>query len=1358
MKVLCTAVFLLIFIIGFSAFRAEAAEETESAAEAHIPAVINAQTEPAEAQTEAQETEAEPAADETEPTEDETDPALEEVKSLLAGIDSLEEMQYYRVTVTREVFRNASGGYASGNYAKYPEQHQEAQSRYQNYLDDMFAKRAAAKAAYEALTEEQKTQIAADETAAANLAKLTPYDELPTAWFTQDRIIIAQTSQTAEQLQLPISITPVTDPDDPYIYEFVRCYEISFAYSNAENCEYPSSYALVDTTKISEGTWMPNEFYNYGTSNYLVAYCCDAEVNAHRGMHYKRVNLEDADYYTEENAKHIRTIILNSYPFVSIEEMKQFLVDNGFDPEMTRKLTRSDLIAAVQWAVWHYSNYVGDAAYTGTAAVIEARDRRDYLLLPSLHDYRNEDWTWYLVAPGDYYSCSAYRYTFYEDIQERVDALTQFLLSLPGTEPDDKQIAISSIEIARTALIPGEDGTFEIDLNVFLNHGTTSAEDSVMLDAYSLSEDGTVTRSIPKPVEVNGKTVYKLTVQAKDGDTVNVIVNGTQELERGVYFYETAGGHEESQCFVNVAEGSTRVHAEKAFTFNRDTEMGIRVYKTASGSNLPLSDITFRVYHVNPEEGETISEVPTAEEIEKYAVEANLAGTLTTDNTGYAFLQLERGTYLVVEELNAEKVKEVVSPFYVTLPNPVEGTGDDGVTTVEYQDIVPLYIENIPLGAAEAQFEVTKEFNDWGKAESFRFELKAVTENAPMPKETTVMATKENPVAVFGKLAFDKAGTYEYTITEINDGADGVAYDTAAHRIVVNVSRAENNGLTADVKYDGAPSLTVTNTYSPVKAPIEVTKEFNDWGKADSFVFTLSAAEGMPMPENTRAAATKDAPTASFGEVTFEKAGIYEYVITEINGGADGVAYDTAEHHVVITVSKAADTNALSADVKYDGEPSLVITNTFTPVQAAPKMTKVLEGRDWNEDDAFTFALAAVTEGAPLPEKLTATATKEQPTVSFGKILYHKAGIYEYTITEVNDHADGMSYDTEAHPVTVTVTKDTETNALTAVVTYSGANSLTIVNSYRPATAVPEVTKTLTGRDWVDGDTFTFTLAAVTEGAPLPEKLTATATKEQPTVRFGTITYDKAGTYEYTITEEAGRIPGVTYDNSPHKVLISVTKDETNELSAAVSYDGQDTLVVENRYEAEPVTVVFDSRKTVEGQPKNNISFRFILKETTEGADYQDELVITGEGSGSFKPIRFESAGVYTFEISEEIGSLQGWTYDSRIYKVTVTVTDDGSGQLTAAVEGLEEGTAEFCNTYMPETTPDETLPEETTPAETTPTQTEPAETTPPETTPHLPDTGEGNLLAVWGTILGIALLAGILLLIFRQRIITDER
>ena len=129
-------------------------------------------------------------------------------------------------------------------------------------------------------------------------------------------------------------------------------------------------------------------------------------------------------------------------------------------------------------------------------------------------------------------------------------------------------------------------------------------------------------------------------------------------------------------------------------------------------------------------------------------------------------------------------------------------------------------------------------------------------------------------------------------------------------------------------------------------------------------------------------------------------------------------------------------------------------------------------------------------------------------------------------------------------------------------------------------------------------------------------------------------------------------------------------------------------------------------------------------------------------------------------------------------------MTDDGAGQLTAAVEGLEDSTAEFNNTYVPETTPEETTPEETTPEETTPEETTPAETTPEETTPEettpeettpagttpaettpvettpagttpaeQPDTGEGNALLLWGIMLGISCLMGTLVLLFRKRV-----
>ena len=130
------------------------------------------------------------------------------------------------------------------------------------------------------------------------------------------------------------------------------------------------------------------------------------------------------------------------------------------------------------------------------------------------------------------------------------------------------------------------------------------------------------------------------------------------------------------------------------------------------------------------------------------------------------------------------------------------------------------------------------------------------------------------------------------------------------------------------------PTEKFTNTFAPAKATLQVTKEFNDWGRADSFTFNLAAVtENAPMPANNTTAtatATKDLPQASFGEVTYDKAGTYKYTITEVNGGADGVTYDTTPHEVVVTVTKAEDaTNALSATVKYDGDKdSLTVTNT----------------------------------------------------------------------------------------------------------------------------------------------------------------------------------------------------------------------------------------------------------------------------------------------------------------------------------------------------------------------------------------------------------------------------------------------
>ena len=133
----------------------------------------------------------------------------------------------------------------------------------------------------------------------------------------------------------------------------------------------------------------------------------------------------------------------------------------------------------------------------------------------------------------------------------------------------------------------------------------------------------------------------------------------------------------------------------------------------------------------------------------------------------------------------------------------------------------------------------------------------------------------------------------------------------------MTVTKGKDNKLSAEVKYDDKENLTITNTYASTNATIEATKDFADWGKAKEFKFDLAAVtEGAPMPSQTTATATEQNPLASFGEITYEKAGVYEYTITEQNGGADGVTYDTTAHKVKVTVNKANDaTNKLTATV-----------------------------------------------------------------------------------------------------------------------------------------------------------------------------------------------------------------------------------------------------------------------------------------------------------------------------------------------------------------------------------------------------------------------------------------------------------
>ena len=564
-----------------------------------------------------------------------TDEAVLNVISQLETIDTLQEMQ------------NKRSQYSTA-------------AEYEEYISKMFAARLAAQSSYDTLTDLQKAQIGSEMT-----AKLD--NKLDTVYY----------SPTVS----------VKQRFDEYPYEVIFKNRILYEIGHHVAGEMPCTIILVDTSKIGS-SWTPDGLYEYGKSNYEVTYCCDAVAPVNPGTHYKRLNLEDSGYYGKYAAEHIRAIVQNSYPYLSLDEMKANLKARGLSTAFVDSLTRGDIISAVQMAIWAYSNSDGDgmSEYAGTIEMTNNGIFRN-----PIHDYTNEIWSWWDTknsSPGVYDAQAAYR----------VNTLVYYLCNLPGVTAYDEQIVISDVKITRAELIAGSNDTYTVGMYVYLND-SASLNDNMIISVTSYSEntDGTITVNGSTRKSIDSSTKYGMYVNAKYGDTIKVVVEGTQHLAKGVYFYEPEGGKDASQCLVGMAEGETPVRVENSFVFGADIEKGLRIYKTDTGTELPLSDITFTIYKVVPAAGESLSAIPTQEEISKYATDENKVGCGITDATGYASVSLEDGTYLIIEEHNINKVKAPVAPFYINIPmsqEKIAETENGIITETEYVNIVSVYPKN----------------------------------------------------------------------------------------------------------------------------------------------------------------------------------------------------------------------------------------------------------------------------------------------------------------------------------------------------------------------------------------------------------------------------------------------------------------------------------------------------------------------------------------------------------------------------------------------------------------------------------------------------------------------------------------
>lgn len=422
----------------------------------------------------------------------------------------------------------------------------------------------------------------------------------------------------------------------------------------------------------------------------------------------------------------------------------------------------------------------------------------------------------------------------------------------------------------------------------------------------------------------------------------------------------------------------------------------------------------------------------------------------------------------------------------------------------------------------------------------------------------------------------------------------------------------------------------------------------------------------------------------------------------------------------------------------------------------------------------FTFTLEALTEGAPMPENTTAV-NDAAGNVNFGQITFSLSQLegvpmdengtrtkeFEYKVTE-SGNVSGVTNDTGASTGktfnltlhddgegTLTVTRNPAEEPL-----FSFTNTYNVSELSSSVTDQVKVNKSLTGKELKEKE-FRFELL---EG----NSVIATGTNDADgNVAFDKITYTKPGNHLYMVREVNQGETGITYDDQTYMIHTKITDNGDGTLKAehqvlaGIGEDDQmipaegNAITFQNSYKAEPANITIEAVKKLEGGTLKEGQFTFQLKDKDGKA--AAEVKNKKDGAVRFENLTFDSEGTYEYTISEVNDKQTGVTYDENVYKLTVSVTDDGSGVLSAKVSGDK---AIFTNIYKatdakadPKTDIDTKPKTPTTDAKTdskTDIDTKPKTPT-SDAKDKAPETGDSSCMALYLVLMVIAAMSGAL-------------